>query len=203
MKTFKTFLPVFTGFYNTIFESDNEDYEIQDINSQREAKGLEPISFDDCTFDYKGYHETVSQECTEYIEKELKDLNIVSKIEFEALYSPREYNFHNDSININIHLSEDNHKEIKKFLYNNLEDYKEYLKDNYTSCSGFVSFFTNTFEGWQELTKDFTEYSDKLHILGSILDFICYLNEINAGTMYESLDTRDVYASNYNELIEG
>ena len=201
MKTFKTYLPIFTGFYNTLFEPDGEDQEIDDINGQRTAKNLLKISYDDCKFDYDAYHKEVSIAVTNYIEKELKDLNIVSEIKFEALYSPREYNFSNDSINIKIDLSEDNIKEIKKFLYDNLDEYKQYLINNYTSYDGFISFNPNTLEGWQEITKDFNDYSEKEHYLGSVLEFICQMNEINIENMYESLN--DVYLSctNYDELI--
>ncbi len=64
-----------------------------------------------------------------------------------------------------------------------------------------MSFHPNTLEGWQEITKDFNEYGDKGHYLGSVLEFICQMNEINIENMYESLN--DVYLSctNYDELI--
>lgn len=201
MKTFKTYLPVFTGFYNTNFEPDGEDNEINDINSHRKEKNLPEINFDDCNFDYKSYMNEVSIAVTASIEKELKDINVLTKIEFEALYSPKEYNFSNDSINIIVHLSDENFKEIKKFIYDNLDEYKQYLINNYTSCSGFISFNPNTLEGWQEITKDFTDYDTKEHYLGSVLEFICQMNEINVDMLLESLT--DVYLSctNYNELI--
>lgn len=201
MKTFKTFLPVFTGFYGTIFEPDGEDNEIQSINDERNAKNLPEIGFDDCKFDYKGYFNEVSIDVTKYIEHELKELNFLSSIKFEELYSPKEYNFSNDSINIEIELSEDNIKEIKKFLYDNLDEYKQYLRDNYTSCSGFISFNPNTFEGWLEITKDFNDYSEKMHYLGSVLEFICQMNELNTDSMYSQLTDCNLNASNYSELI--
>lgn len=202
MKTFKTFLPVFTGFYNTIFEADGEEQEISDINNQRTAKNLPEINFDDCTFNYAEYSKDVSIAVTKYIETELKDLNILTSIKFEALYSPKEYNFSNDSINIEIELSEDNIKEIKKFLYNNLDEYKQYLNNNYCSYDGFMSFHPNTFEGWLELTKDFNDYSNEKHLLGSVLEFICQMNEINIENMYEATTDVCLNATNYSELIE-
>lgn len=201
MKTFKTFLPIFNGFYNTIFEADGEDQEIDTINSERKIKNLPEISFDDCNFNYDEYHKEVSIAVTNYIEKELKDLNFIDSIRFENLYSPKEYNFNNDSINIEIDLTIDNIKEIKKFLYDNLDLYKQYLKDNYTSCSGFISFNPNTLEGWQEITKDFTDYSEKMHYLGSILEFICQENEIDIDSMFESITDVYLSATNYSELI--
>jgi hypothetical protein len=201
MKTFKTFLPVFTGFYNTIFEADNENSEIDDINMHRRNKNMSEIGFDDCNFNYAEYRKEVSIAVTKYIENELKDIDVLSKIEFEGLYSPKEYNFSNDSINIEVELTEDNIKEIKKYLYDNLDEYKQYLKDNYSSYDGFVSFYPNTFEGWLELTKDFNDFSDKMHLLGSVLEFICQMNEINTDFMYDSLTDINLSATNYSELI--
>lgn len=202
MKIIKTYLPVFTGFYCTNFEPD-EDNEINDINQNRKDKNLPEIGFDDCNFDYAEYRKEVSIAVTKYIEKELKDLNVLTSIRFEELISPKEYNFANDSINIEIELTEDNIKEIKKFLFDNLDEYKQYLIDNYTSYSGFVSFFPNTFEGWEELTKDFTDYNDKEHYLGSVLEFICQINEINTESMNDSLTNVYLCCTNYDELIEG
>lgn len=201
MKTIKTFLPIFTGFYSTIFEPDGEDNEISDINSQRKAKNLPEIEFNDCNFNYDEYQKDISIAVTNYIEKELKDINVLSKINFEALSSPKEYNFSNDSINIEIELTKDNIEVIKKIISDNLDEYKQYLKDNYTSYDGFISFHPNTFKGWFEITKGFNDYSDKGHYLGSVLEFICYLNEIDTDSMYESIN--DVYLSctNYSELI--
>ena len=69
MITFKTFLPVFPGFYSTIFESNGEDQEIDEINNLRTEKGLEPITFDDCDFNYAEYENEVSKECTNFIEQ--------------------------------------------------------------------------------------------------------------------------------------
>jgi hypothetical protein len=202
MKTIKTYLPIFSGFYNTIFEANGEDEEIDNINSERKLKNLPPIDYDDCNFDYNEYCRDVSIQCTNYIEKELKELNFISSIQFEALKSPKEYNFANDSINIEIELSEDNIKEIKKFLYNNLDEYKQYLINNYTSYSGFSSSYPNTLQGWQEITKDFNDYTENGHYLGSILEFICQINDINSDTMYDSLSDIYLFCTNYSELFE-
>lgn len=202
MKTFKTFLPVFPGFYNTIFESDYEDQEVNDINNQRSEKGLKPIAFDDCIFNYAEYEKNVSQECTYFIEYELKKLNVITSMKFEALISPKEYNFYNDSINIEVNLTDENIKVIKKYIFDNLDMYKQYLKDNYTSCSGFISFFPNDLEGWQELTNDFNNFDEKSHLLGSILEFICEINNIDQDEMYDNIETINICVDNYDELID-
>lgn len=200
MKLIKTYLPVFTGFYGTIFEP-CEDSEIDEINSQRKEKNLPEINFDQCTFNYDEYRNNVSIGVCEYIEKELKEINVLTSIKFESLYSPREYNFHNDSINIEIELSDENILNIKKFLYDNIEDFKIFLKDRYTSYSGFISHHPNTVEGWRENTLNFMEYGENEHYLGSVLEFICMINEIDNESMYYSLSDCNISCTNYYELI--
>ena len=58
MKT-ETFLPVFKGFYGSIFEPD-ETNEIDYINELRAEKELPEIDYDDCKFNYSEYYKDVS-----------------------------------------------------------------------------------------------------------------------------------------------
>ena len=66
LTTIKTYLPVFPGFYNTIFEAD-ESNEISDINEIRRAQGWEAITYDQCKFDYEEYNKKVCEEACNYI----------------------------------------------------------------------------------------------------------------------------------------
>jgi len=198
-----TYLPVFQGFYGSIFEADNEENEIDDINSQREAKGLEPISFDDCIFDYKSYCQKVSEECVDAIETKLKEIiNKDIRIDLENLVSPREYNFVNDSINIEIELTKEAQDAIIKILKDNENAFKQFVKERYTSRSGFISNHSPYYEEWIEIIK--TWDNDLLdHKLGAVLDFILKEDSYDESQLYYDLETTYVFASNYNELIEG
>lgn len=200
IKTIKTYLPVFPGFYNTIFEAD-ETSEIENINQERSLKGLPDINYDDCNFDYKTYQTEVCEQACNYVELRLKELDLIHSINMEEIISPREYNFYNDSINIEVNLLKKHVKNIKKYINNNLDAYKQYLKERYTSCSGFSSSYPNYFEGWQQLTDNFTNLESNGHYLGSILQFICDCEGISQYSIYEHVEVY-IYASNYNELTE-
>jgi len=195
MKIIKTYLPIFTGFYNTIFEPCNEDSEVDDINNLRESEGLKPIGYDDCQWDYKDYFGRVSEQCAEVIESELKGLGLIESIEYENLYSPKEYNFRNDSINIAIELTEDNIKAIGKYLNENIDPFKVYIKDKYTSCSGFISSYSNNVNDW--IDSDSLEHK---HKLGSILGFILLDNAFDQFELFDQLTDTYICASNYSEL---
>jgi len=186
MKKIDTYLPVFPGFYNTIFESDESDV-IYRINNDRGAKKLQPLKFDQIEFDYENYENEVAKDCCSFIEYELNRLNFITSIHFQSISSPREYNFSNDSINISVELSEDNIKRIKQYLFENIKAFKDYIEKRYTSCSGFISSYSNDHTEWLAEIDEALFHS---HKLGSILNFICEMHDfdINEEQMKNACD---------------
>lgn len=199
MKTINTWLPVFPGFYGTIFESDNEEqYEIDEINFERSKKGLTDLKLDRFEFDYEEYQNRIAKDCVSFIEDKLK--GFVEKIEFQEVVSPKEYNFANDSINIGIHLSNDNKKDIIGYILDHKEAFNDYIGEKYTSYDGFMSFYSNNPNDW---IINFNDWVECEHELGSYLEFILWdqydLNDL----MYEMYESCEKYIStiNYDELV--
>jgi beta-galactosidase GanA len=195
---FETFLPLFPGFYGTHLESDDaETSELDYINEQRAENGLEPIEWDKCEFDYDEYHQRVSKAYTNAVEHELKSLGLVKNIEFQKLISPKEYNFSTDSIDVEIDVNIEN---LQKYIAENKQKFIEYLKEKYTSCSGFISSYSTDFDVWSEDTDTFTNFECNGHYLGSILDFILS----NEGVEYDleliNGDTNFITVTNFDEL---
>lgn len=156
----ESYLPVFTGFYNTIFESDEDNY-------IEEGK-----TYDDYNWDYADYANRLSMACVESIESELSSFGL--KLTFQALISPKYYNYSNDSINVLYELEEDSMFLIKQYLIDNMDSFESYIEEKYTSCSGFISSYSNDYKKWLFV---YLEDDDKLkHCFGSILNFIL-LNE--------------------------
>jgi hypothetical protein len=194
MKTIETYLPVFPGFYGTIFEP-NEDSELEYFNNLREENHLTPVSFDQFKFDYSGYENEIAKNCCNFIENELKDY--ISKVEFERLKSPKEYNFYNDAIDCKISLSDENIKAIKDFIGLHVHEFNVYIHDNYTSYDGFLSHYSNDFNEW---VNDIDNCLTHIHKLGSILNFICWCLDINQESMYEYCYDVHLEVTNYYEL---
>jgi hypothetical protein len=184
MKT-NTWLPVFSGFYNTIFEADfdNElDYLMSDQCIPKEILDFfysSKLYYDEC----ERYNKEVSKEVTKIIERELKTLGFLKSIKFQALKSPKEYNFVDDAIEIVF--TKKNIQNIKKFIKENYELWTDYLR-RYTSCDGFWSSYNSSPESgnW----KDIDECLYHKHKCGSILEFICSINNITETTLYEDLE---------------
>ena len=198
-QSISTFLPIFNGFYNTIFDSTSQiDNEVYSINQERKDRGLSQIDYEALRFDNSNYEIAVSKELCKILESELSDY--VTKIAYESLKKPKTYNFSNDSIDVII---EPKVKAIKSFIYANIEDYKTYLKKRYTSYDGFYSWYNNNFDSWKTDTNDFTNFSKNEHILGSILEFIAIKEGITEYTLYENLEVYVTeFIENYQSLLD-
>lgn len=201
----ETYLPIFPGFYNTIFDTESfEENEIDDINQQRTAKGLKEISWDDCKWDYNEYRDNVVRGSVDWVEEQINStFKNKCKVTFQQLRSPREYNFANDAVDIKVEFSEKLLTEIKNYLVENYEDFSTYL-ERYKSYDGFSSFYEHDIEHWLEVYFEQME-TDK-HILGSILEFIIeneFKDEMEGAQLdlYYSIPDLFLGASNYHELI--
>jgi len=194
MKKIETYLPVFTGFYNTIFEPSEED-ELNHINEEREKRDMEPISWDDCDWKYDEYYKDTAKYCCDWVEHEMNSLGIPCTITFQKVVSPRFYNFTNDSINCEVQVDV---AKLIDYATDNWEEFTQYIKDRYTSCDGFTSFHSNDPAKWlNELPEK------EAHNIGSLMHFIL-LNE-NYDAKNEMFDygqgnISGPYAENYEEL---
>lgn len=162
MKKFKTFAPLFPGFYNTIFEYNSES---DDISFYNEEHGTD-FDYEDFEWDNEDYEQRVSSAFVSRLETELKQYLDI-KIEFEAVSSPKYYNFSNDSINIEVELEL---TELLKLVRSNMEEATAYFKDKYTSRDGFMSFHSNDI--WDWLDKEYILEKPE-HRIGALLEYVC------------------------------
>ena len=187
----KTFLPVFSGFYNSIWQFEHENILI-DVNETRQENGLPELENDE-NFDiaYNEYENDVSKELCKVLQENLSDF--VEMIEFENVYSPKTYNFSTNVINCIIKTKPE---AIKEFIYKNKGAFSVYLKEKYTSCDGFISYYSYQFSEWANNTDNFENLTVNEHMLGAILDFICIELGIDTFTLYSEV-MEDIYTGNY------
>lgn len=170
MAKIKSYLPVFPGFYGTIFEP-TEDHIIED-----------GFSFDDYEFNYTDYYIDIARGCVAGIESELLSLGFNIGIEFENVVSPREYNFSNDSINVIYTFKPGCITALRKYLTDNRDPYAVFLRERYTTCSGFISSYLNDVNSWLGYVT-LNQLADNPHYLGSMFEFVLG----NEGFTYEDL----------------
>jgi len=187
-----TWLPVFPGFYGTYFDGEvmyesEENY----IEEHVKPEALAAVMIENFhnsnagTKLWKDYTESTAKQCVKLIEKELKHKGFVESIKFEEISSPKFYNFSNDSINIEVVFSAENIQAIRHFVSEHFAEWKTYLKETYTSCSGFMSHHSNV-PGAEEWFVD-NALNDK-HNAGSILEFLCGELKINSEFLYYQVD---------------
>jgi len=160
MKTIESYLPIFQGFYGTYFAPDCDIQVCED----------EGVLYTDIVFDYEDYRKRVGIACISSIENYLKHDGFTIKILFDGIYSPKEYNFTNDSINCTYKVSEKDFKKLVEYLKSNLKEFKEFLEENYSGYSGFVSFYSTDSKKW--LNEYLKEDSDSFtNVFSGILRF--------------------------------
>lgn len=171
----ESYLPVFQGFYGTLFECDAEEGMIEDGKN-----------YDDYKWNYVDYHNRVAKACVSPIEDQLNDLDLGITVEFQNLYSPRQYNFSNDSINVAYTLADDSLTKIVAYIQENREEFDTYIKDNCTSYDGFMSFYSNNSDVW---LNDYIKREDKdmVTVFGHLLEFMLKNEEFSADNLAEEV----------------
>lgn len=196
MKIIESYLPVFQGFYGSIFEYENEE---QDIENHNEENGTD-LNFNDFEWDYKDYHKRVSEACVSSLWNYLKLDGFEIDIQFDKLYSPREYNFSNDVIYCTYKVSDEDLQKLIDYCKDNNKEFTEYLEEGYSSRPGFISFFDTDKETWfSEYLKEDSDKFSKAFV--GILEF--YLNNegYRADDMYSDCSNETSYI-NYELLSE-
>jgi hypothetical protein len=198
--TFETYLPIFSGFYGGYFEID-ESQIIADIQFDRVENGKNELAEISLEIDYSQYYQEISIKlCKEiqYLIRENIDENC--DITFQKITSPKYYNFTNDSIDISIEIDLE---KILSLIEENFERFTQYIKENYTNRSGFISGFTNDANEW--IKADFIE-NHSSHCIGTFLDFLLKdvyeVEECNIANYVLEDVYENQFCTNYTELCE-
>jgi len=178
----ETFLPLFSGFYGTIWEMDTDSFEHHN-----------DVEYDDLDIDHKSYEMAIVEAVADAVQD---NCPFITAITVQGISSPREYNFRNDSGNVVIEYNVD---DFAAYLIENKDSLNDYLKEKYTSRSGFISFYDNSFDEWFDQTDGFKNLLVDSHRLGSLLDFYFDNEGIREDNIYYGVE---VYAENYITIKE-
>lgn len=108
-------------------------------------------------------------------------------VRFKKVKSPRYYNYETDKSEIEIKIKQ---KKFLDFYFNEVypsKIFEEYLAENFTSYSGFISSHDNKKTG-----KEWTEKKEILENAGLIIDFLLTKTEIG----------KEIHDDAYNEALE-
>lgn len=168
IRTFETDCPLFFGFYGTHLGAAVDD------EVERIAKNY-GVDEDNIVFDYEEACKDLSVLYVNEIERIIiSDIGIDIKLEFVELHSPRFYNFSNDRAFVK--MTVDIERVIDQCMWSK-KDVEQYVKDNFTSAPGFISFVPNDFNEWIETIRT---KGDRWEIMVSeLLTFLLILNGID------------------------
>lgn len=96
-------------------------------------------------FDNDAYVAHVQKRAKRFYDDEYTHEGISVTLECGEIYSPREYNFATDQIELTVTFDKN---KIKKFAKDNKDAFSDFLKENYSSYDGFCSFTANRFDEW-------------------------------------------------------
>ena len=156
-------LGIFEGFYESgLYNSDTE----YDFNYNREEGEPEYE-----LLDFASFKQAVGQAAKDLLCPMLERDGFIKNVTFAGISSPTYYNFTTDRLLIDMDADFDALKAWVLETEERKEGFGEYLKQNYTSRDGFMSFVENTVEGFFE--DSYGSYQDVLidyYLLVAILD---------------------------------
>lgn len=194
MKKIESYLPLFDGFYNTLFEYDREEDDIQSYNDEYGTD----FDYEDFDWNYAERHNRISEQICGIVENLLSDEMLEMTINFQKLVSPREYNFTNDSINCEYVISERQYDLVIDYLKSNWTNFEVWIKDRYTSRSGFISSHSNNAEVWINNMKSESHLE---HNFGSVLEFILQNEGYEPMSIYEQIIDDYIQFEQIEEIV--
>lgn len=179
----------FSGFYNSIHggEGSNIDRALEDgFNYDYETDmDKEVPDIWGADYDYKAIE---LEYCKHYVEAFGDKFEL--DLTFDEMTSPREYNFSTDRIFCLI--PREQIDKIRKEVEAH-KDYPQYIKDRFTSCDGFWSFYSNDHkdEEWTRDTLDECQYAVVIRF---------WLDYINVEVGPEGWDEEEYYLTSDFEM---
>lgn len=164
----------FRGFYNSCYSYELESieenevrYRCEDADDPLDMESREYAEILSCNLNYQLACELIAKEYVEHFNEMIRDqFGIRLDLEFESLSSPREYNFETDRIFCRI--SEEKAQEL--YAQIQADKFAATIKKRFTSCDGFISYYSNRIEDWIEkplLEWDCNELGTLLYALVS------------------------------------
>ena len=84
---------------------------------------------------------------------------------------------------------------VNKYLRDNFDAFSKYIKERYTSCDGFISYYSNDATEW-------ADWSEDSHKCGSVLQFICDNEGIEEPYMFDDLHISMFYTNEIDKYYE-
>ena len=194
-----TYLPLFNGFYNTIWDDYTDNLLNSEIQHFKDEYNL-VLSYDDLEINWKEYYLELSKMIASEIEDVLREYKLVESATFDNLYSPKYYNYRNDSINVDVKINQKYITNIKNVLHSHFTLFEELVHELTTSVSGFIPYYKKSdfILNEKHINPQAFEHN---HHLGFMLDACLSILEIEEIHILEKIEYINILPiENYDQL---
>jgi len=199
MEKIEIYCPLFTGFYNTIHEIDDEQIIDSYIPDGYEWKWTYE-EFDALyEIDYKERNIEYSKNYVKELIVNLRNIEYdndivfgIDEINFISLASPKEYNYWNDEINISLSINDSFYNNTLEYLKKD-DEFKKFIEKRFRIRDGFIPFWSDNVNEWYDLLSEKINALEPYHYT-TILEFILLNNNIDDQKL-----ANDVYNEYNNE----
>jgi hypothetical protein len=202
---FEIEVPFFCGFYESVLlNSDTLYNELHDmgLDYYQEHFNDNTLTFDDLDLDYEEYKKDC---CVEFIKAFLEQEEVpsfVEDIEFLELVSPKFYNYSTDKLYAKLSVMPDWRNKVLEFMRDNKEWVSNMLEKDFKRRSGFMSFYSDTFEEWYNVFS--TKEDDDIDAIyaGTIIKYmmLCQNKEVWENILLDTLE--NIYVNDYIKVIK-
>ena len=127
-------LGIISGLYESELYNSDTDYLL--------AEALGASQGEEVIYDFDEFKEIAGQSCVDSLNEKLDSHDVIINMRYIDIDSPAYYNYTTDKVIIDIDY---NFIALVKYCkHTKREKFNKYLVDNYTSCSGYVSFIENS-----------------------------------------------------------
>lgn len=204
-----TKLPLFTGFYSGVFELDSMEARALEMYNDFDNNEEEALKYNDkrISYNYEAFYNAFSVEAVAAVNVKLNEILNAAAYDSEAvatfveLWQPKQYNFSTDEILVSWNISESFLDLCFDYVNANLEAFEVYVKNNFTSYDGFMSFYTNDLATWLlSLQPDSIEKDN--YILFALIDFILKNEKLDSVWLYYEISDTGLDLYDYMQVSE-
>ena len=201
-----TKLPLFTGFFSGVFEL--YFLELNAIEMYNDYND-DSLVYDDSrlSFDYEAFYKAFSVEAVAAVSVKLNEILNAAAYDseavatFEKLWQPKEYNFATDEIHTNWNISESFLDLCFDYVNANIDAFEVYLKNNFTSCDGFFSYYSNDLATWLLSLQPAAIEKDN-YIFYTLIDFILKNEKLDSMWLYYEISDTGIDLYDYMQVTE-
>ena len=191
-----TTLP-FAGFYCSKWSSELHDVENQFIEEEADdtLDESEVSALVDKCRQYETQIEYVAREYVDYFNEKFKEeFGIDLKLRFESLKSPCEYTFSTDIIYA--YIDEDVVRDLLAKIDKGV--FRSTIKDRFTSCDGFISFYPNRLDKWKAKPIEEWDHNE----IGTILEaYVAQVEDFELDVYYTMCE-RNVFDTAFDKGVD-